>query len=72
MMKDPTIIEERNLSVAWGKAFLRVLREGEVSPLVVVVRDIGDEEPDELDEIRVGIDELLQRDGKQLSLSYRG
>ena len=32
-------IEERNLSVAWGRAFLKVFETNEVSPLLVVVKD---------------------------------
>ena len=56
------IIEERNLSVAWGKAFLRVLdaKGGEVSPLVVVINDLDNEEPPENPEIRRILDSALK------------
>ena len=32
---------EDNLSVAWGKAFLQVYHAGEISPLVVVIKRLG-------------------------------
>ena len=61
------LVEENNLSVAWAKVFLQVLQEREVSPVVVVVRGIDDEGPDEVPDIRNGLDELLEGDGKGLS-----
>ena len=56
------IIEESNLSVAWGKAFLRVLdaKGGEVSPLVVVINDLDNTEPPENPEIRRILDSALK------------
>ena len=61
------LVEEHNLSAAWAKVFLTVLKENEVSPVVVVVRDIGDSGPSEIPEIRDELDELLERDRKGLS-----
>ncbi len=61
------LVEEHNLSVAWAKVFLTVLKENEVSPVVVVVRDIGDSGPAEIPEVRDALDELLEGDGKGLS-----
>ena len=61
------LVEEHNLSVAWAKVFLAVLKENEVSPVVVVVRDIGDAGPEEIADIRSAIDDLLDGDGKGLS-----
>ena len=61
------LVEENNLSVAWAKVFLKVLQEGEVSPVVVAMKDIGDEGPDEVSDIRSAVDELLEQDGKGLS-----
>ncbi len=61
------LVEENNLSVAWAKVFLKVLKENEVSPVVVVVRDIGHSGPAELPEVRGALDEFLQGDGKGLS-----
>ena len=61
------LVEEHNLSVAWAKVFLTVLKENEVSPVVVVVRDISDSGPAEIPEVRDALDELLEGDGKGLS-----
>ena len=61
------MVEENNLSVAWAKVFLQIFQEGEVSPVVVVVRDIGDEGPLQDPQIRVALDQLLEEDGKGLS-----
>ena len=61
------LVEEHNLSVAWAKVFLTVLKAKEVSPVVVVVRDIGDSDPPEIPEVRDKLDELLERDGRGLS-----
>ena len=61
------LVEEHNLSVAWAKVFLRVLKENEVAPVVVVVRDIAETGPAEIPEVRDALDELLVADGKRLS-----
>ena len=61
------LLEENNLSVAWAKVFLRAFQEGEISPVVVVLRDFGDKGPEETSQIRDALDELLEQDGKGLS-----
>ena len=58
------LVEEHNLSVAWAKVFLTVLKENEVSPVVVVVRDIDDSAPEEIPEVRDALDELLEGERK--------
>ena len=63
-MKGPMIIEERNLSVAWGKAFLKVYEAKEVSPLVVVIKDLAGGEPPEVLSIREALDHALETEGK--------
>lgn len=59
------IIEESNLSVAWGKAFLKVLAAtgGEVSPLVVVINDLDNAEPPEIPGFRDALDSALKTKG---------
>lgn len=59
-------IEEDNLSVAWSKAFLEVLRAGEVAPLVVVVNNLGNIDPPEVSPIRRALDAALQVQGNGL------
>ena len=61
------LVEEHNLSVAWARVFLEVLQEREVSPVVVVIKDIGDEGPGEIPEVRSALDDLLDQDSKGLS-----
>ena len=61
------LLEENNLSVAWAKVFLKAFQEGEISPVVVVLRDFGDKGPEETSPIRDALDELLEGDGKGLS-----
>ena len=67
MVNADMLVEENNLSVAWAKVFLRVFQEGEISPVVVVVKDIGDDGPEENLQIRSALDQLLEEDGKGLS-----
>ena len=55
------------MSVAWAKVFLTVLKANEISPVVVVIRDISDTGPEEIPEIRGALDDLLEGDGKGLS-----
>ena len=64
MGRGPMIIEERNLSVAWGKAFLKVFDASEVSPLVVAIKDLDGGEPRELSVIREALDQTLDAQGK--------
>ena len=64
MGKGPMIIEERNLSVAWGKAFLKVLEANEVAPLVVAIKDLDGGEPRELPAVRDALDQMLDAQGK--------
>ena len=64
MKKRPVIIEQRNLSVAWGMAFLDVLKDSEVSPLVVVIKDLNGGEPPEVPSIREALDQALESGGK--------
>ncbi len=59
------VIDETNLSVAWGKAFLTLWRSNEVAPLVVTIRGIGGDEPAELPVIRQDLDRTLTGLGKQ-------
>ena len=59
------VIDETNLSVAWGKAFLTLWRSKEVAPLVVTIRVNGSEEPAELPIIRQDLDRTLTSLGEQ-------
>lgn len=61
------IIEEKNLSIAWGKAFLQVFKSNEIAPLVVVIRGLNNAEPPEVPAIRSALDSALKLDGKGLS-----
>ena len=60
-------IEEDNLSVAWSKAFLRIVDVGEIAPLTVVIRGFADGEPMEVAPIREILDDTLGADEKALS-----
>ena len=60
-------IEEDNLSVAWAKAFLRVVDAGEIATLTVVIRDFVDGEPMEVAPLRLLLDDALGDDKKALS-----
>ena len=60
-------IEEDNLSVAWAKALFRILEEGEIAPLSVVIRGFAAGEPMEVAQIRQLLDEALGADEKALS-----
>ena len=66
-MRGPVIIEEPNLSVAWGKAFLEVYKVKEVTPLVVVVNDLKDGDPLEFPPIRDALELLLEAVGEESS-----
>ena len=65
MKKRPVIIEERNLSVAWGMAFLDVFKDSGVSPLVVAIKDLNGGEPLEVPSIREALDQTLKSEGKR-------
>ena len=60
-------IGEDNLSVAWARAFIRVVDEGEISPLTVVIRGFADGKDMEVKAIRQLLDDALGGRGKQLS-----
>ena len=60
-------IEEDNLSIAWAKAFLRVVDAGEIGNLTVVIRSFTDGEPLEVTPIRQLLDDALGADKKSLS-----
>ncbi len=64
-MSRPFMVQEANLSEAWYRAFAEVLHSGEISPLVVVVDNIGNDGPAEVPEIRRALDTELVRQGKQ-------
>ena len=63
------IIEENNLSVAWGKAFLEVFNAtgGKISPLVVAINDLENAEPPEIPAIRDVLDAMLKEKKNGLS-----
>ncbi len=63
-MNSPMVIEENNLSVAWGKAFLGVVRAREIAPLVVVIKELDNAEPPEVPAIRDALDHTLEAAGK--------
>ncbi len=66
-MNSPGVIVESNLSVAWGRAFLEVVRAGEIAPLVVAIKCVDDAEPPEVPAIRAALDHALETEGKRLS-----
>ena len=66
-MSKSLTIEEDNLSVAWAKALLPVVEEGEIAPLSVVIRGFADGEPIEVAPIREFLDDALGADEKALS-----
>ena len=61
------VIKEKNLSIAWGKAFLQVFEADEIAPLVVVVQGLENAEPPDVSVIRSALDSALSLDGKGLS-----
>jgi hypothetical protein len=66
-MSEPFVVNETNLSVAWGKVLLRVLDNPgtSVSPLVISLSGFTDGEIDEDAEVRRALDELLTGQGDQ-------
>ena len=63
----PLVVVERNLSVAWGKAFLEVFESKEIAPLVVVIEVLDNAGPPEVPAIRDALDDGLKAEGKGLS-----
>lgn len=63
----PPVVVERNLSVAWGKAFLKVFESNEIAPLVVVTEGLDNGDPPEVPDIRNALDDGLRAEGKGLS-----
>ena len=63
------IIEENNLSAAWGKAFLEVFNAtgGRISPLVVAINDLDNTEPPEIPAVRDVLDATLNEKKNGLS-----
>ena len=66
-MNSSLTIEEDNLSVAWAKAFIRVVDVGEIAPLTVVIRGYTDGMPEEVAPIRQLLDDALRAEAKGLS-----
>ena len=67
MSTSPLVIVESNLSVAWGKAFLRVFDSGEIAPLVVVIEYLNNQEVPEVPSIRSALELALGADEKAAS-----
>ena len=63
----PLVVVERNLSIAWAKAFLKVFESNEIAPLVVVIEGLDNADPPEVPAIRSALDEKLRAEGKGLS-----
>lgn len=63
----PLVVVERNLSVAWGKAFLKVFESNEIAPLVVVIEGLENADPPEVPAIRSTLDAALSAEGRRLS-----
>ena len=63
----PLVIVERNLSVAWGKAFLEVFHSNEIAPLVVVIEGLDNADPPEFPAIRDALDAALSVEDRRLS-----
>ena len=66
-MSSSLTIEEDNLSVAWARAFIRVVDVGEIAPLTVVIRGFTDGMPKEVAPIRQLLDDALRAEAKGLS-----
>ena len=60
----PMLIEECNLSVAWGKVFLKAYEAKIVSPLVVAIDNLDGGEDPELLPIRNALDQVLKAEGQ--------
>ncbi len=66
-MASAIIIEETNLSVAWGKAFVEVFEANEIAPLVVVIKGLSNSEPPEIPAIRTKLDDALSKKANGLT-----
>ena len=62
-MKHELVIKERDLSVAWARAFLKVMEQNEVAPLVVVLENLDDGGALETESIRQDLDQYLESTG---------
>ena len=63
----PLVVAERNLSIAWGKAFLKVFEANEIAPLVVVIEGLDNTDPPEIPAIRGALDAALGAEDRRLS-----
>lgn len=61
------IVEENSLSVAWSKAFLNLYSRSAnyYKPMIVSICDIGNIEPEEDEELKRVINNVLQSKGKR-------
>ena len=66
-MSSPITVAGNNLSEVWGRAFLLVFRTAEISPLVVQINEIDNQEVGEIPLIRDILDVTLRRHAKGLS-----
>ena len=66
-MNSPLIVTGDNLSVVWGRAFLNVYSSGEISPLVVQINGLNNDEPPEIPRVRNSLDETMHEHAKGLS-----
>jgi hypothetical protein len=66
-MSEPYVVNDTNLSLAWGRVLLRILdRPGiSVSPLVVSITGFAGGEPREDPAIRAALDAFLEEEGEQ-------
>ena len=62
-MKHELVIKERDLSVAWARAFLKVMEQNEVTPLVLVLENLDDGGALETESIRQDLDQYLESTG---------
>lgn len=69
----PSIIEDTNLSLAWARAFIELMKPGcsELAPVIVRIRGF-DGMPDEHDEIRSGLDRALRNQGEAVCQTVAG
>ena len=66
-MSNPVTVMANNLSVVWGRAFVDVFHAGEISPLVVQINCLNNEEPSEITDIRDALDATLYEEAGGLS-----
>jgi len=66
---EPMVVSETNLSLAWGRVFLKMLERGikEISPVLVTIRGFPNGLPAEREDIRNALDKELQRPGTRLN-----